>query len=108
MEDDPQLRAAAASQPRALGYQVRPVGSANFVTTAQGGPSVHRFRPPLGAMDARRLAEKARALAPALKLPVTSGNPIAGAKAALLTEPCRHQHHAAALRDVLGTTDPPG
>jgi hypothetical protein len=59
-------------------------------------------------MDGRRLAEEARAIDPALKVLFTSGNPVASAEAALLAKPYRHQHLAAALRDVLGSIDPAG
>jgi hypothetical protein len=59
-------------------------------------------------MDGRRPAEEARVIDPALKVPFTSGNPVASAEAALLAKPYRHLHLAAALRDVPGSIDPAG
>lgn len=111
VEDDPRLRAAAASQLRALGYQVQPVGSAAEALETLRQRKIDLLFTDIGlvgAIDGRRLAEEARAIDPALKVLFTSGNPAAGAEAALLAKPYRHQHLAAALRGVLGATDPPG
>jgi PAS domain S-box-containing protein len=111
VEDDPRLRAAAASQLRALGYQVLPAASAAEALEALRQRPVDLLFTDIGlagAMDGRRLAEKARALRPELKVLFTSGGPAAGAGPALLAKPYRHQHLAAALRDVLGAPDPAG
>jgi PAS domain S-box-containing protein len=111
VEDDPRLRAAAASQLRALGYQVEPVGNAAEALDTLRTRKIDLLFTDIGlvgAMDGRRLAEEARAIDPALKVLFTSGNPVASAEAALLAKPYRHQHLAAALRDVLGSIDPAG
>ena len=111
VEDDAGIRAAAAAQLRALGYQVLAAASApEALETLRQRPVDLLFTDIglAGPMDGRLLAEQARALRPALKVLFTSGNPAAGAEAALLAKPYRRQHLATALRDVLGGTDPAG
>lgn len=103
VEDGPRLRAAAASQLRALGYQVQPVGStAAALSTfrARNFDLLFADIGLVGAMDGR--------IDPALPVLFTSGNPVASAEAALLAKPYRHQRLATALRDVLASTAPAG
>ncbi len=76
---------------------MQPVGSAAEALTTLRQRKVNLLFTDIGlvgAMDGRRLAEEARAIDPALKVLFTSGNPVASAEAA--------------LRDMLGATDPVG